>query len=228
MPEGVQIMSKRNIMITLLIISTILSLIMTFFSYFGITRYFSCHVNNCKGFIQNYSKLPKTSEKRVVISFSVNTNKFNKLKPFLNSILDQTVKVDLIAMIIPDDGRDKDYVIPEYIKDFAVIFHTGRGYGKGTKLIPMLLREKECDTTIITLDENIVYGQDFIYSLLEESKNYPDSVLTDKKGTFMLSKPEHFDCDVIDREKDSLDNDWFLQKASKSKIFNYRENYKSI
>lgn len=221
-------MSKRNIIITLLVLSTILSLTATFFSYFGITRYFGCHIKNSNNYIQKYNKLPKASEGRVVISFSVNTNKFNKLKPFINSILDQTVKVDLIAMIIPDDGRDIDYVIPDYIKDFAVIFHTGRGYGKGTKLIPMLLREKECDTTIITLDENIVYGQDFIYSLLEESKNYPESVLTDKKGTFMLSKPEHFDCDVIDRENDSLDNDWFLQKASNSKIFNYRENYKII
>ena len=228
MPEGVQIMSKRNIMIILLIISSILSLIMTFFSYFGITRYFICHVNNCDGFIQKYSKLPKSSDGRVVISFSADPNKLNRLKPFINSILDQTVKVDLIAMIIPDDGRDINYVIPDYIKDFAVIFHAGRGYGKGTKLIPMLLREKECDTTIITLDENIVYGQDFIYSLIEESKNYSESVLTDKKGTFMLSKPEHFDCDVINREKDSLDNDWFLQKALKSKIFNYRENYKII
>jgi len=228
MPEGVQIMSKRNIIIALLILSTILSLSATFLSYFGITRYFGCHVNKCNKFIQNYSKLPKISKGRVVISFSVDPNKLNKLKPFFNSILDQTVKVDLIAMIMPDDGRNINYVIPDYIKDFAVVFHTGRGYGKGTKIIPMLLREKECDTTIITLDENIVYGQDFIYSLIEESKNYPDSVLTDKKGTFMLSKPEHFDCDVINREKDSLDNDWFLQKALKSKIFNYQENYKII
>jgi hypothetical protein len=226
MPEGVPIMSKRNIIITLLVLSTILSLLTTFLSYFGITRYFSCHIKNSNNFIQNYSKLPKTSERRVVISFSVNPNKLNKLKPFINSILDQTVKVDLIAMIIPDDGRNMNYVIPDYIKDFAVIFHTGRGYGKGTKLIPMLLREKECDTTIIALDENIVYGQDFIYSLIEESKKYSDSVLTDKKGTFMLFKPEHFGCDVIDRENYSLDNDWFLQKAFKSKIFKYRENYK--
>lgn len=226
MPEGVRIMSKRNIIITLLVLSTILSLTATFFSYFGITRYFSCHINSCENYIQNYSKLPKASEGRVVISFSADPTKLNKLKPFINSIIDQTVKVDLIAMIIPDDDRYVNYVIPDYIKNVAVVFHTGREYGKGTKIIPMLLREKEFDTTIITLNENIVYGQDFIYSLLEESKKYPDSVLTDKKGTFMLFKPEHFGYDVINRENDNLDNDWFLEKASKSKIFKYRENYK--
>ena len=221
-------MSKRNIIITLLVLSTILSLSAIFFSYFGITRYFGCHIKNSKHYIQNYNKLPKASEGRVVISFSADPTKFNKLKPFINSILDQTVKVNLIAMIIPDDGRYVNYVIPEYIKNVVSVFHAGRGYGKGTKIIPMLLREKECDTTIISLNENIVYGQDFIYSLIEESKKYPDSILIDKKRTFMLSKPQHFGYDVIDREKDTLDNDWFLQKASNSKIFNYRENYKMI
>ena len=221
-------MSKRNIVITLLVISTILSLIMTFFSYFGIIRYFCCHIKNCNDFIQNYTKLPKASDGRVVISFSANPNKLNKLKPFINSILDQTVKVDLIAMIIPDDGRDINYDIPDYIKNTAAVFHTGRGYGKGTKIIPMLLREKECDTTIIALNENIVYGQEFIYSLLEESKNYPDSILIDKKETFILCKPEHFGCDVINRENETLDTEWFLQKALNSKTFNYGENYKII
>lgn len=221
-------MSKKNIIITLLVISTILSLTATFFSYFGITRYFGCHIKNTNYGIKNYNKLPEASYGRIVISFSADPTKLNKLKPFINSILDQTVKVNLIAMIIPDDGKDINYLIPDYIKNVAVVFHAGRGYGKGTKIIPMLLREKECDTTIITLDENIVYGQNFIYSLVEESKKYPDSILIDKKVTFMLSKPEHFGCDVINREKDTLDNDWFLQKASKSKIFNYRENYKII
>ena len=228
MIDKIPIMSKRNIIITLLVLSTILSLTATFFSYFGITRYFGCHIKNPNNYIQKYNKLPKASEGRVVISFSADPTKLNKLKPFINSILDQTVKVDLLAMVIPDDGRYVNYVIPEYIKRSVVVFHSGRGYGKGTKIIPMLLREKECDTTIISLNENIVYGQDFIYSLLEESKNYPNSILIDKKGTFMLYRPEHFGCDVINREKDTFDDDWFLQKASKSEIFNYRENYKMV
>ena len=96
-------MSKQNIIITMLIISTILSLLATFFSYFGITRYLGCHIKNSKKSIENYTKLPNASEGRVVISFSVNPNKINKLKPFINSILDQTVKVNLIAMILQDD-----------------------------------------------------------------------------------------------------------------------------
>ena len=219
-------MQKRNIIFAVMLVLTFLSLLLNIFSYFGIIRYLYCYIKNCKSGIENYSKLPKASEGRVVISFSANPDKINNLKPFINSILDQTVKVDLIAMIIPDDEKSANYVIPDYIKNTAVVFHSGRGYGKGTKIIPMLLREKECDTTIIALDENTVYGRDFIYSLVEESKKYPKTVLIDKKGTFMLAKPEHFGCDVINRDKATLDDEWFLQKSSNNKVFDYGENYK--
>lgn len=222
-------MKKRQKIIAVIIISTIISLVYTFFSYFGINRYLLCHLKNSESFIENYSNLPKASDDRIVISFSVTPEKINKLKPFINSILDQTVKVDLIAMIIiQDENNPNTYDIPKYIKNVANVFPAGREYGKGTKIIPMLLREKECGTIIIALDENKVYGQDFIYSIVEEYKKNPDSVLIDNKGYAMLINSEHYGCDVIDRKKENFDNDWFLSKASKSKTFNYTENYKII
>jgi len=221
-------MSKRTVIIVSTIVSTIISLIVTFLSYFGLTRYIGCHVNNCKAAIENYSKLPNATDDRVVISFSVKPDKLNKLKPFINSILDQTVKVNLIAMIILEDDNSENYDIPNYIKDVVNVFPIGRDYGKGAKIIPMLLREKECGTIIIALDENKVYGHDFIYSLIEESNKNPTSILIDKKKSFMLAKPEHFGCDVINRKMKNFDNDWFLQKASSNKVFNYTENYNVI
>uniref|UniRef100_A0A6C0H3D7 Glycosyltransferase 2-like domain-containing protein n=1 Tax=viral metagenome TaxID=1070528 RepID=A0A6C0H3D7_9ZZZZ len=217
---------RRSTILVIIIVSTLFSLLLTFFSYFGYTRFLACHVNNSD--IENYRKLPRAADNKVVISFSVKPDKMNKLKPFINSILDQTVKVDLIAMIIPEGDTTNKYDIPKYIKDVAAVFYAGRSYGNGTKIIPMLLREKECTTTIIALNENRVYGQDFIHSLLEESKSHPESILVDKKGTFILARPEHFGCDVINREKDELDNNWFLEKASHSKLFNYTENYNTI
>jgi hypothetical protein len=194
---------------------------MIFFSYFGITRYFFCHIKSTDKFIENYSKLPKAStDNKVVISFTCKQEKLHKLKPFINSILDQTVKVDLIAMITP---LEEDYNIPKYIKDITVVFPSGMDCGQGTKLIPMLLREKEKGTIIISLDENKIYGQDFIYTMIEESKKYPDSVLVDTKGSTILVRSDHFDCDVIKREK--VDNEWFLKKAKNNKIVDYKEIY---
>jgi hypothetical protein len=194
---------------------------MIFSSYFGITRYFFCHIKSTDKFIENYSKLPKAStDNKVVISFTCKQEKLHKLKPFINSILDQTVKVDLIAMITP---LEEDYNIPKYIKDITVVFPSGMDCGQGTKLIPMLLREKEKGTIIISLDENKIYGQDFIYTMIEESKKYPDSVLVDTKGSTILVRSDHFDCDVIKREK--VDNEWFLKKAKNNKIVDYKEIY---
>ena len=78
-------MSKRTVIIISAIVSTIVSLIITFFSYFGLTRYIGCHINNCKSAIENYSKLPiATTDNRVVISFSVKSDKIKKIKPFIN------------------------------------------------------------------------------------------------------------------------------------------------
>jgi hypothetical protein len=186
-------------------------------------------VQNSDSLIEKYSQLPKEFDDRIIISFSTTPNKIHKLKPFINSILDQTIKVDLIAMIIiQDEDNPNTYDIPKYIKNVANVFPAGREYGKGTKIIPMLLREKECGTIIIALDENKIYGQDFIYSIIEEYKKHPDSVLIDNKGYAMLINSEHFGCDVIDREKENFDNDWFLSKASKNKTFDYSENYKII
>jgi hypothetical protein len=176
--------------------------------------------------IENYSKLPKAStDNKVAISFTCKKDKIDKLKPFINSIMDQTVKVDLIAMITPLGNKEEDYNIPKYIKDIAVIFPSGRDCGKGTKLMPMLLREKDKDTIIISLDENKIYGEDFIYTMVEESKKYPDSVLVDKKGSSILVRSDHFHCDVFNRENDNLDNEWFLTKAKNSKVVDYNEIY---
>jgi hypothetical protein len=201
---------------------------MILFSYFGITRYLSLHIQSTEGFVEKYSKLPKADNGRVVISFTTTPDKIKKLKPMIKSVLDQTVKVDQIAFVIPYKYESKKYDVPQYIKDMANIFPSGKDYGRGTKMIPILLREKECDTTIIALDDNIVYGQDFIYTMIEQSKKNPGSVLVDKKGFAMLVKPEYFGCDVINRDKDKFDNEWFLTKAKNTKVVNYGENYEII
>lgn len=213
-------MEKRTIII-LTIISTFISLVWTLCSYYGITRYLSC-LFKTKCNIENYSKLPKASDDRVIISFTTTPDKMEKLKPFINSLLDQTVKVDLIALIIT---QSSNYELPTYLKDIVNVFPAGRNYGKGTKIIPMLLREKEMGTIIIAIDENRVYDQDFIYNMVEESKSNPDSVLIDTKGSVMLVKPEHFDGNVINRDQESFDNEWFLKNAKSKKMVDCGENY---
>ena len=217
-------MNKKTVII-ITILSTILSIIFILSSYYGIDRYLSLHMKSCENFINKYSYLPKASTNRVVISFSTTPEKINKIKPMINSILDQTVKVDAIYMVLL---ADKNYNTPKYITNVATVVLAGKDYGGGTKIIPILLKEKECDTIIIALNDNVVYGQDFIFTMIEESNKNPGTVLFDKKGDVMLVKPEYFGCDVINRDKESFDNDWFINQSKHNKVIDYNENYKII
>lgn len=220
-------MEKHKIII-ITIISTLLSLIFVLVSYFGINRYLSLHWGRCDSYIREYSKLPKANNKRVIISFTTTPDKLDKIKPMINSILDQTVRVNQILLVFPYKYKDYKYVLPKYLKDTVNVFPIGREYGKGTKLIPVLLREKESDTIIIALDDNIVYGKDFVETMIDESNKNPGNVLVDKSGAILV-KPEYFECNIIDRENDNCDIKWIIDKAkNKWKVINYIENYRSF
>lgn len=216
---------KKSTIMYLTIISTILSIIFILFTYYGIDRYFEMYIRDTNYFIEKYSQLPKAKDGRVVITVTTTPDKIGKMSPMINSVLDQTVKADLIALVIPAGTK---YEVPAYINKVAVVFEAGKDYGQGTNLVPILLREKECDTTIIALKDNIVYGKDFVEFLMEESVKKPDSVITDKKNTAILVKPEHFGCDVINRDIDKFTDDWFIQKAKNKTVVQYSENYRLL
>jgi hypothetical protein len=216
---------KKSTIMYLTIISTILSIIFILFTYYGIDRYFEMYIRDTNYFIEKYSQLPKAKDGRVVITVTTTPDKIGKMSPMINSVLDQTVKADLIALVMPAGTK---YEVPAYINKVAVVFEAGKDYGQGTNLVPILLREKECDTTIIALKDNIVYGKDFVEFLMEESVKKPDSVITDKKNTAILVKPEHFGCDVINRDIDKFTDDWFIQKAKNKTVVQYSENYRLL
>lgn len=221
-------MISRRTGIILVIIFSVLTLVYILLSYFGILRYISLSMNNSDNYIQNYSNLRKGGKNRVVISFTTTPEYIKHIRPMLNSILDQTVKVDQIALIVPYNYQGQKYNIPDYIKKIVNIFPAGKDYGEGTKIIPILFREKECDTIIIALSDKYVYGKTFIETIIEEVENNPKTVLVDNKNTTITLRPEYFGCDVINRDKDKFDQAWFLDKAKKSKVIYYGENYKII
>lgn len=208
------------------LISTILSLAFILLSYFGITRYLSLHFKSPEIFIKSYNQLPQANKKRVIICFACSKQNLYKLKPLINSILDQTVKVDQIGIVIPDNINTVK--IPKYITDVANVFPVGKNYGKCNNLIPVLLREKESDTIIIAIDTDKIYGKDFVESIIDLSEKDPDTTLVDKKDSFILTKPQNHGCDVIDRQKKYFDTNWLIAKTKKSKIIEYTENYKIL
>jgi hypothetical protein len=163
-------------------------------------------------FSKNYLKLTKASkDDKIVISFTTTPEKLANLKPMLNSLLDQTVRVDQISMTIPDS---KNYDIPPEYNNIINVFKCGKDYGVCNNIIPALLRERESDTMIIYLKDNQVYGKDVIESLVEESKKHPQSAITTQCGKATLIKPSFFGADVSDLEKESFDDNWMKVKLN--------------
>lgn len=202
---------------------TIISLVITLLYYFGIIRYFEMHFSSHEKYLNNYKNLEKASEKdKVVISLTTTPDKIKKIKPILNSLLDQTVKVDQIALNIP---KDKEYHIPEEYNNILNIFYCGQDYGCATKFIPTILREDNENTIILILDDKYVYGKDYIETMIEHYNKNNCSIIS-KHG--ILITPKYCDMDIYKRDC-ILDDNWIQNciKTNKKNI-SYNENYKSF
>jgi hypothetical protein len=174
--------------------------------------------------------LEKADDKeRVVISFTTTPGRLNKLKPFLNSLLDQTVKVDEIAMSIPYKYYGN---VPKYLKKFVRVYGYSKNYDDTGNLIPVLLREGEANTKIIVVQDDMVYGKDFIEDLVEKSNKNSDKLVyaTDNKDPKwgILIKPLFFDTKVSDYVDGTGCGPWLGKCAnSKGVSADYSGTYKT-
>jgi len=216
-------MKKRTIIIVT-VIATIISLATILLSYFGITRYIYLNLQGLESYIKMYPKIPKTKN-NTVVAINTTVEMINKIKPVISSILDQTVRVDRIIVIIPQTDIDNGYKLPDDLNSVAILFPSGKDYGEGccASMVPMLLHEKECSTILLSLMDNVVYGKDFIETMITSSEEHPGVALTDNKHVSLLVKPDYYGCSIINRDMGKYTDEWFLDN---SKVIDYTENYK--
>ena len=214
---------------TLFICTTVISLVFTFLIYFGITRYIQLHYENPDKYIKNYKNISNIADinDKIIISFTTTPSRIKKITPMLNSILDQTVKVDRIVLNIPKICNNKEYDIPEKYKDILSIMKCEKNYGPATKFVPTILREDDANTIIILLDDDTIYGKDFIETILEESKKNKNKAIISKKA--ILCKPTHIDPNIFDKKCEFSTDKWIEDNIIAEKyILKYNENYKSF
>ena len=197
----------------LVIVSSIISIIY----YYGWFRYVSLkHFPNRK-LIQKYSSLPKVDKSNVVVSLAASSEEDLSMEPTILSLLDQTVKVDKIVLNVSGKpGKDTRYT------KMLNVFHVGKDYGKYNNIIPCLLREIDSDTKIILVDNNKIYGQDFLETLIKQSNEFPDKCI--RANGALLIKPSFMKGECVNDE--NLSEDW-LEKylVSETKYLKYSENY---
>ena len=193
-------------------ITTVISVLMMVVMYFGYLRYAQLHIYSVESYAKNYSKLPRAVEdNKVVVSFSATPEQVKKLKPLVNSLLDQTVKVDQIGVSVPSGSGVK---IPEKYDIVLNTFRCGKDYGECNKTIPVLLRERDGDTIVIIVKNGYVYGKDMIETLCEQSKEKMDSAIITKCGRAMLVKPRFFSADILDKDEETVSDEWLMGRLT--------------
>lgn len=227
-------MDKKTIVIISLV-SSIISLIYILLSYFGLVRYTYMYLFSTERYTKKYSKLDQIDkDKRVVISLTATEKEMKKLHPVINSLLDQTVKVNLISLVVPYGHK---YKLPKNLKDSVSVYRTSINYKDLNAIIPTALREGEATTQIIVLGADKIYGKDFIEELLETEKKNPEHIVyCNNKGDEMCVRngilfpinvftEEFFNIPKNTDSKDWLNN--FFKEHKKTKI-EYAENYRRI
>lgn len=211
-------MNKRTIIIWT-IITSLLSLIFILASYYGYIRYLQIRIKPSSDYAEKYKYLPRASKNRTIISFYTPEKNLDKIKPMINSILDQTVRVDQILLPC-------SYSIPEYLKTVVSPCPVMKNYGKGTAFVPVLLKEKNADTAIIVLKDGIVYGKDYIETLVTRSEQDFNTVITDQKQDGVLIRPECYDnCNALmSNSGQNLDEKWLVDNAKNVAVIEYDEN----
>lgn len=218
-------MIKRRFQIFSLIFS-LLSLFYMFLTYYGIFRYFRLkYINNdlknLEKFATNYKNTFKDNKQKIVISFPESEPNF--LYPFLNSIFDQSLRVDDIILTSIDSKKNnfhnyKDILNFHYILDKNIDIFSAN-------VIFSILREPNADTKIIILNPNFIYGDDFIQSFVEESDLFPDSIIYTDQA--FLIKPSFFNEDIINFQlQDNFISSIKKYSHSKFRHFPYFKNFK--
>ena len=195
-----------------------LSLIFSFLLYFGIIRYLNLYIYKPKSYLKKYFDLEKACNKKVVINLSI-TNP-DKLKPVINSLLDQTVRVDEICI-------NTDKKLPDYIKDLKNIV---RIYQTQYCTKPCIMRENEDNTIIIFINDDKIYGKDFIQDSIDQytKEKIAGCILKISDNGEILTDTSIFNTDILDKcMKDDLNIKEYIQNKS-TKNLKYSENYKKI
>ena len=227
---------KKKTIIILSFVSAILSLIYILLSHSGYFRYGLLYMSSTDGYIPKYKQLDQVNkDKRVVISITTSPKQIQKISPIIRSLLDQTVKVDLISIVVPYNKPSKKYNIPNDIKNSLSVFRHEGKHGKLIVLIPTIRREGEGNTQIITLGDKTIYGKDFIQDLLETADKNPGKIIYANSDIINLDKGVVFETDFFDESffkipKNMSSNDWINKyfKNHPKKSFKYRGNISSM
>jgi len=122
---------------------------------------------------------------RVVGTLTTLPTRYDKLIRTLDTLRKQDRPVDKLYLTVPAKTARSNLEYPEFPKevtDLCTIVNIGKDFGPVTKIIGALLRESDPDTIIITFDDDIIYSNSVVSSLLEAHQRWPHKAIGSSGG----------------------------------------------
>ena len=112
---------------------------------------------------------------RFVISITTLPDRVPYIKPVINSVIKHNPEIDKIYIFLPYGEVEEKYIPPNTDKITVIRCHD---YGPITKIVGVLPYEKDPDTLILTLDDDIIVTRNIINVMKRKSKEYPNAALS--------------------------------------------------
>lgn len=210
---------KVNTKKTLLFVTTILSLLILFLGYYEILRYISIYFFGIDHYLNNYSTLEKNNDTVIIIN-SKESN-IDKLDKTLKSIFDQTFKTsEVVVYAMKGKHTDKLTKYKEYgikVKEKPETIYT-----EHTDIYDSV-KKYESTTYILSLNDDIVYGKDYVAVMIETSRSNPSTLIKQNQG--IIFKPDYFSTDISNA---NVKDDPFKFLKAETEILKYNLNYHTI
>jgi len=201
-----------------------LSLIFSILTYFGLIRYINMYIFSTSSYANSYKNLERAKNDKVVININIKHDKQHISSAVINSLLDQTVRVDEINIF-----SDNPITLP----DTKGIVKRHKTYKNYCSAVPCIMKETNKNTIIIFLNDNKIYGKDFIQDLIESSEKDSATSCGSQNDKTILTQSGFFDIDTtMNKYKDQNTNNFIQQYLSLKSIpiknIDYNENYDAI
>jgi hypothetical protein len=125
-------------------------------------------------------------KQKIYVSLTTISSRIKKLVKTIDSILKQTAKPDEIRVYLSkkpylfDEGINEEQIPPklkQYNKEGKIKIIYTENTGPYRKLLPILKEKWNKKCIIITADDDVIYPLDWIERLLEESEEFPNSII---------------------------------------------------
>ena len=158
----------KKTLIKVSLVLSVLYLIYLVVDYNDWLRCIKMHVYTPSMFIDNYKCVDKTLSRTVVNIFTTISD-IKSIYPTLNSILDQTRRIDMIYVtIISNKDEELDSSDIKKLEEVAVLIKTSTV----SNIQPLILREGDINTLIININDNHkIYDKTFIEECVNKTGN---------------------------------------------------------